>query len=83
MVPSKLVFTVKPPDPPTLPSKARLAPTLFHTPSGRVRPRTNARPAWLLAATKHRAPALRCTHQVQQPKLFVVLCFFVQRGVGG
>ena len=61
----------------TLPSKARLAPTQFHTPPGRVRPRTNVRPAWLLAATMHRAPALRCTRQVQQAetlRCFVVLC---------
>ena len=43
----------------------------------------DVRPAWLLAATMHRAPALRCTRQAQQPKPFVVLWFFVQRGVGG
>ena len=89
VVPSKLVFTVKPPDRPAegvtphaaQQGQASTNPVPHAT--GRVRPRANARPAWLLAATTHRAPALRCTRQVQQPKLFVVLWFFVQRGVGG
>ena len=79
VVPSKLVFTVKPPDPPA----EGVTPHAVQQSQASANPVPHAAREGQATHKRNRAPALRCTRQAQQPKPFVVLWFFVQRGVGG